>query len=285
MRVPTVRELLDAWERGLSQSPLGRALTLLGASCDRDERVDLASLSIGQRNTRLIRMRESMFGSTVVGLAPCPACREKLELSFDTADLLAPPTNQAVQDQAMNQDPSQVGPTDEASSDALSVRVAGRTWRFRLPNSKDLEAVSRERDSVAAVEIDAGQSASAPGEPSPRAASRLALLKRCLITDSTTADDATNDPPDEQAQRAIIERMSQCDPQADTHVSLDCPSCGHAWRAVFDVASFLWGEVHTWAQQTLREAHQLASAYGWFERDILTMTPLRRRMYLDMIRS
>jgi hypothetical protein len=47
--------------------------------------------------------------------------------------------------------------------------------------------------------------------------------------------------------------------------------------------SFLWSEIHSWAQRLLRDVHAIAAAYGWREGDILAMNPLRRQAYLELI--
>ena len=67
------------------------------------------------------------------------------------------------------------------------------------------------------------------------------------------------------------------------NLALDCPACGAHWQSVFDIVTFLWGEIEDWAQRLLYDVHLLASAYGWSERDIVAMTPRRRRMYLEMV--
>jgi hypothetical protein len=51
---------------------------------------------------------------------------------------------------------------------------------------------------------------------------------------------------------------------------------------VFDVVSYLWGEIEDWAERLLRDVHSLAAAYGWSERDIVGMSALRRRLYLEL---
>jgi hypothetical protein len=88
-------------------------------------------------------------------------------------------------------------------------------------------------------------------------------------------------PPDVMADctRTILE----CDPQADVQLALTCPECGHRWDALFDIAAYLWSEVETWAARTLREIHLLASAYGWTESQILSLSPSRRQSYLQMV--
>ena len=66
---------------------------------------------------------------------------------------------------------------------------------------------------------------------------------------------------------------------------LTCPACGHVWSAALDIAAYLWGELDDWAQDLLAQVHVLARHYAWSERDILTMSAVRRRFYLDLLQA
>jgi len=127
MRALSATELLRVWERGLNQLPLQRALTLLAAAASPESSSDsLANLSIGQRDAQLLTLREITFGQKFVGLADCPACNEKIELSFDAANIRAQ--------------------NETETSGELVLRTEGRDVRFRLPTSADLLLVqSREQ--------------------------------------------------------------------------------------------------------------------------------------------
>src|SRR5436305_312315 len=57
--------------------------------------------------------------------------------------------------------------------------------------------------------------------------------------------------------------MAAADPMADIEIALRCPACSHGWTAAFDIATFLWSEIHAWAQRLLLDVHKLARAYGW----------------------
>ena len=61
-----------------------------------------------------------------------------------------------------------------------------------------------------------------------------------------------------------------------------CPGCGHDWQPVFDIARFLWQELHAWALHMLREVDTLAASYHWAEADILALSPRRRQAYLEL---
>jgi hypothetical protein len=66
---------------------------------------------------------------------------------------------------------------------------------------------------------------------------------------------------------------------------LTCPNCCNQWEGQFDIASYLWTEINTWARHMLQEVYLLARAFGWSEYAILTMSPQRRQLYLEMIRA
>ena len=55
------------------------------------------------------------------------------------------------------------------------------------------------------------------------------------------------------------------------------------WLEPFDIASFLWTELHAWASRTLYDVHQLAAAYGWSEAECLSLSARRRGYYLELI--
>ena len=78
-------------------------------------------------------------------------------------------------------------------------------------------------------------------------------------------------------------RMSELDPQAEIELDLSCQACGERWKELFDVEPFFWTEIQAWAGRLLLDVHHLAASYGWSESAILSMSPLRRSLYLNMI--
>ena len=82
---------------------------------------------------------------------------------------------------------------------------------------------------------------------------------------------------------AAVARIAELDPQADTQLAVNCAQCGVQNRVPFDIAAFLWREIEDFAVRIMRDVHALASAYGWDERRILEMNPMRRRCYLEML--
>ena len=145
---------------------------------------------------------------------------------------------------------------------SLTLEQSGYTVEFRLPNGADLLALEREADSNR---------------------DRMRLLDRCIL--SARCETAEIPPADLTGEivTAIAARMAEADPQADILISLHCPQCAHTWRAPLDISSFFWSELDAWAGQLLREVHAFALAYGWNEAEILSLSPTRRRIYLEMI--
>ena len=125
MKRPSVSELLDVWERGLSHPPLDWALLVLGAFCPEESAESLARISIGQRDAQLLKFREQTFGPTLRGLCDCPSCGQPMEMSFDVADIFL---------------------DGQTEAEVQSLTLDGFDIRFRLPNSLDLAAVAGTRD-------------------------------------------------------------------------------------------------------------------------------------------
>ncbi|MEO7361002.1 MAG: hypothetical protein ABI120_11775 [Gemmatimonadaceae bacterium] len=82
---------------------------------------------------------------------------------------------------------------------------------------------------------------------------------------------------------AVDAHLAAADPAAITEIAMRCPACEHTWSQLFDIVGYLWAEVAARADRLFSEVHVLASAYGWSEETILTMSQIRRERYLDMV--
>lgn len=149
-----------------------------------------------------------------------------------------------------------------AAAGPIEMEVDGCALVLRAPASHDLQAIS--------------------GCTDPADASRR-LLERCIVSARREGCDLPVELLPQAAASAAAERIAQADALADIQLALTCPSCGHQWQALFDVLTFFWTEIQSWAHRVFREVHRLALAYGWSERDILAMSPTRRRIYLEML--
>lgn len=243
MRPLSAAELLSVWERGAGQPSAQRALALLAASCADAAPEELAALSVGARDARLLTLREWTFGPRLSCVADCEGCGLRLELELAADDLRAERAAEP--------------------AEGFSLAASGFRIRFRLPNSGDLLALARE----------AGTGRSG----------RQRLLERCILSASQGGEEFAAGELPADVLEAVAAEMGRADPQADVQLSLSCPDCGHGWEMPFDIVSFFWGELHAWAQRVLREVHTLASAYGWREADILSMSPWRREFYMRLV--
>jgi hypothetical protein len=244
MRPLTQSALMAVWDMAVGLSAARRALALLAAACPDESPDALAQLSVGRRDARLLTLREWAFGAQIESLTDCPRCGECTELSFPISAALA------------------VGATSEAQPAAVVVRTAERELRFRLPDSLDLEAMEAARGVPDQVAI---------------------LLSRCRLPAGDGEPDDDPDPLPEDVVTAVAARMAEADPQADLELPVSCSGCRHDWLVPFDIAQFVWSEVDAWARRTLHDVHALARAYGWREADVLSLSPRRRQLYLEMI--
>ena len=108
------------------------------------------------------------------------------------------------------------------------------------------------------------------------------LLNRCILMAQYQGNDISFHQLPSALIESVEEKLEEMDPQADIRLALSCPSCSHKWDAPFDIVSFFWSEIDSWAHHILREVHALAEKYGWSESDILSLSPVRRRIYLEM---
>src|SRR4051812_12809233 len=87
MRALSAAEVLSVWERGVLESPVERPITMLTAGASGTARTSLASLTIGERDARLIDLREQTFGTLISCVVTCPECRQDLEVDFHTRQI------------------------------------------------------------------------------------------------------------------------------------------------------------------------------------------------------
>lgn len=154
MQTLSPAKLLAVWETGRGQHELDRALTVLVAASPGASREELAALTIGERDARLLRLRTEMFGPHAEGYAECPACTARVELPINTAELAAPAS---------------------ASAEPHEVESHGARIRFRLPTSHDLADVVASADEREALHqllrncvVEVGsQTATHPGDWEP----------------------------------------------------------------------------------------------------------------------
>jgi predicted RNA-binding Zn-ribbon protein involved in translation (DUF1610 family) len=116
----SAEQILAVWEAGQQQHELDRALTLLAAASPGRSREELADLSIGERDARLLHLRTLVLGASATGFAECPQCGEQVEFPIDTSALAQ---------------------AKELTTTPHQIQVSGKRVRFRLPTSRDLAEV------------------------------------------------------------------------------------------------------------------------------------------------
>lgn len=242
MRPLTAHDLIHIWERGQDRHTFDRALLLLAPAFPEMSWEELATLTVGQRNTGLFLLRSRMFGFALHACAECPSCACRLEFSIDARDLC--PADRMAQAEAKQ-----------------SLIHDGVEVFFRPLDSRDLAAVVHCKDVATA---------------------RAMLIESCVLVARDDEKTLPASDLVESAVTALAERAAHGDPQAETLLSLKCPDCAHDWSMLFDIASFFWTEISAEVKRLLHEVHTLARAYGWIEQDILSMSAARRQIYLEM---
>lgn len=277
MKPLSAAELLGVWEHGLNQTMLNRTLLLLTAASPELDFAGVARLSIGQRDTRLMELRKGLFGSQLVNTARCPQCSERVEWESDIDDMHIQPA------------------LSTSSLEVFHLEEEEYQLRFRLPNSMDIaEAIENvlekngrllmQQEAVEWSDASPHEDATA-GSHSKGEQADKALLKSCILNaeHSGKAYDINELPA--SVLEALSHRIMELDPQAEIRIDLTCPECSHHWEVLFDITRFLWTEINAWAERTLQTVHRLARAYGWSEQEILSLSPVRRQLYLGLVSS
>ncbi|MGW7366348.1 T4 family baseplate hub assembly chaperone [Streptomyces sp. NPDC054841] len=237
-------DLLATWEAGLAQHDRGRSLLLHRAARPGAGADELLSMPVGEREADLFALRRALFGERMQVRVECASCGEAMEFDLD-ATLLGARTR------------TPAGP----------LRVEEGEWvvEFRLPTVADLAAAGTAPDPVEA---------------------RRLLLARCTVSAArggaaVAPEQLAGALPERVAQR-LAEMAEESDPAADVTLNVACPECGEATPAELDITSYLWTELDNWARDLMLDVHLLATAYGWSEPEILALSPLRRRYYLEL---
>lgn len=252
----TASRLLAIWEQGLDRPLLWKTSELLAAAFSGLNTSRAGSLSIGERDARLLTLREYLFGSTFHNLAACPQCSQPVEWQVNIADIRIQASH------------------DPEPGRQFRLKSKGYDVQFRLPSSQDIEAVLASLP-VSHTSTDKGDSGAS--------LQANQLLERCILSVTWKGKPRAADKLPHSLRELVSQKMQSEDPQADIKMLLNCPYCKHSWHTCFDIAVYLWEEIHRWALRILHTVHRLAKAYHWSEHDILDMSPRRRQMYLQMI--
>ena len=246
MRPLSAAELLSVWERSMDLSLLRKTLLLLDLACPEMDESEITLFSIGERDARLFKIREWMFGSRFRNTIDCPQCGRAMEWEMNTEDF-----NLAVI-------------PDKWAPEEYELNVNDFSIRFRLPNSQDISEILL------------------PGTSNQESDH---LLQNCILEIKQKNRKYSQKTLPEKVSKALASKIEELDPAADIRIGISCPDCSHKWEAPFDIMSYLWSEINNWAQRMLQDIYLLAKTFGWAERDILNMDATRRQLYVEMIRS
>jgi hypothetical protein len=199
--------------------------------------------TLGERTVTLLRLHEAMFGAGADLVSQCPSCEMAVQFTVNCADLL-----------------EQIPETTTETAHRIDVREYA--IEFRLPSGADVAATSKE----------------VGDEDFARR-----MLERCVIACTRDGEQiGLHDLPIE-ALDAVSRRMEALDPGATVSFAVDCPDCMAHWDAPLDVGQLVWQKVQTSAERLLLDVDVLARAYGWTEREVLSLTPARRAAYLQIV--
>ncbi|MBD2253361.1 phage baseplate protein [Nostoc parmelioides] len=244
----TASDVITVWELGERLHPLERAILLLSVAYPHQSQQQLAMLSVGQRDRRLLLLRQMTMGSQLHSVTTCPNCGDRLEFALNISDIYI--------------NINEINESLSSQYENKTVQIAGVECQFRLPNSHDLAILT----------------ASQTIEEAYRS-----LIERCVLQISQAGTPVSWEALPPEMIEQLAQHISDCDPQAEVLLDLDCPNCQHRCQAIFDIVAFFWAELDALAKRLLQEVHTLAKAYGWDEAKILSMTATRRQFYLDMV--
>lgn len=213
MRALSGELLLEAFDMGMAEHDLARALSMLAVAMPESSRQQLAECSIAERNLLLLQLREVTFGPVMGGLAKCAECGAPLEFAFNARTLIA-------------QLQSQRGQQSVGWSDA------GRDYRLRTVNSNDLLACLTLPDAETAQQD---------------------LLSRCLSVSGQLSDsaDQTSSPAviekfDELHGTTELNLSVEC-PECSRSQLFDLDIGRFLWLEVRNAAQLLMHEIHALA--------------------------------------
>src|SRR5262245_48225206 len=122
MRAFSASEFLTLWERGAGLHAIDRALLVLSHACPEHAHDELCALSLGRRDTLLLKARQRTFGDRMPAYTDCPSCQEDLEFSLSCDALSSDPRPDAVT--------------------TKTITIAGAEFRLRCPDSRDAVAAA-----------------------------------------------------------------------------------------------------------------------------------------------
>ncbi|MFI9561180.1 T4 family baseplate hub assembly chaperone [Nonomuraea endophytica] len=253
--VRPVRGEDEQWLYALPLStPEARVVTELLARCvsrvgpGAPSRETVRELPVGDREWLVAQLWRATFGDRVELVLTCPrqACGARMDVDFALSEL-------PVEGPPQQPDfPLTWGDGDDV------VRL-----RFRLPRGSDLEALGR-----AAAE-------GVPGEDL-----QAVLLSRCVLAYDSGGENAALSPG---LMEALMEATRRGSALMRREFGASCPECGREFAVEFDpILSFLT-EMLRRRPEFERDVHLLSLYYHWPLSEILAMSRVRRRRFVEFL--
>jgi hypothetical protein len=209
----------------------------------REEDESAAARTLGARTRALVRLHSTLFGPRVELVSQCPSCDSLAQFSVDCDALLE-------------------GLPVPTGGPVHRLELPGCAIEFRLPTSADIAAASN--------------------QPTDDAFARR-LIARCVLGCNRDGDPVQPNALPDEILDAVSQQMEALDPGATVSFAVDCPDCATRWTAPLDVGQLVWQHVQTAAERLFLDVDALARAYGWTEREILSLPPARRAAYLQIV--
>jgi hypothetical protein len=239
-------DIVKLWEAAKGKPYWQKAILLLSAAHPNVILNEFASLSIGQRNAKLFRFRESLFGAHLEANSSCPTCKEKVEFQLDSRVICDP--NVPVWD----------GTEIKLESDNNLIVC-------RPPSSHELEKIM--------PFLEMGDEEDAAFE----------LMKNCVLQLQLDGIYTPVESMPLALIELVSAKIKDVDSHSEILCRLNCPECEFSWAESFDIVSFLWLEIENKAHVILSEVQLLAKAFGWWEGDTLSLSDVRRKYYIDQL--
>jgi hypothetical protein len=151
----TPQQILMVWEAGFAQHSVERALTILLHASDGESESALAELPIGERDRRLLHVREQTFGRALDAYAECKACGERLEFGL-TTDSVRFHADEWASNERLRVDDVELSLRPPDSNDLIALRSCSdmESARARLMGRCIIESV-RDGRAIAASDLPA----------------------------------------------------------------------------------------------------------------------------------
>ncbi len=239
--------LVDLWETHAQRGALHAGITALERAGNRD----VLSLTLGDRNERLLTLRQAHLGDDLNLVATCPHCGVDVEATVSCDQLIA------------------AGSEDDAT-DRDGAKAERGSWDLTLDGYRIRMRPLRVAAEVGAVAADDLESA-------------RAVLITAAVTEAFREADVVE--PTQLPEAVVVaagDSVLQADRLAEVELQIMCPECSRSWPASLDVSRLVPEELSRLGAELLGDVDLLARTYGWTEAAVLALPAARRATYVAL---